>query len=103
MRLHLALLVEVVAVYVEQQVIGVSIEENSIAGAQHSFWRLSASAANAIGKRDPRGKISFIRNVVLRLEAQPVAEGEVGPYLPVVFCVKTQVDYAARSAWGFPW
>ncbi len=54
--LHLALLVEVVAVYVEQQIIGVSIEENSIAGAQHCFWRLS-SAPKAVGKRNTRRKI----------------------------------------------
>src|ERR1700679_1140427 len=79
--LHLALLIEVVAVYVEQQVIGVSIEENTVAGAQHFFWRLS-SAPKAVGKRDARGKISFVGNVVLGLKAQPVAEGEVGAHLP---------------------
>ena len=91
--LHLSLLVEVVAVYIEQKVIGVSIEENSISGAQDCFWWLS-SAPKAVGKRNPRAKIGFVRNVVLRLEAQPVAEGKVGSHLPVVLSVKAQIDYA---------
>src|SRR3984957_8436821 len=91
--LHLPPLVKVVAVYIEQQVIGVSIEENSIARAQHGLWRLAAGS-KAIRKGDAWTKIEFVWNVVLRLEAQPIAEGEVGPHLPVVLSIKTQIDYA---------
>src|ERR1700677_4489426 len=81
--LHLSRLAKVVAVYIEQQVIGVSIEENPIARAQHGFWRLAAGS-KAIGKGNARTKIEFVWNVVLGLEAQPVAEGDVGSHLPVV-------------------
>ncbi len=86
-------MVEVVAIGIEQQVIREAVIENPIAGPQHRLGRLSPSA-NAVGKRDPGSKIYFVGNVVLRLEAQSIADGEVGPRLPVVFCIEAQVGDA---------
>ena len=91
--LHLSLLVEVVAICIEQQVIREAVIENPIAGTQHGLGLLSAFT-NAIRKRDPGSKIYFVGNVVLRLEAQPIADREVGPRLPVVLCIEAQVGDA---------
>src|ERR1700722_13819260 len=66
-RLHLPRLVEIVAVCVEQQVVGEAMIKNPIAGAQHGLGLLSASTTDAIGKRHPWSEINFVGYVILSL------------------------------------
>ena len=74
------------ALRIQDVILGEAVVKNSVAGAQHGLGGLALSQSP--GDANPRGKVRMVVNVILRLEAQPAADGQIGTRLPVVFHVR---------------